>query len=265
MNSTTRRTDKPGKGDSIRTLQKALAILDLVSAYPDGISVKEISDKLSINKATVSKVLSTFAHANYVRQDTRTRHYSLGMNLLYLSNRLVSTLDLRTTARPVPQELRAKTNETVNLALFQNGKLTYIDTVPGNHELKLTCDIGSMPNISSSAVGKAAIAFLPENLREEMIASVPLVAGTQFSIRTREELRADLDSVCRRGYALSREETHEGVIGVGAPIFGFTGELIAALAITGPKARIPEQTIREYGQLACEAGKRISKMMGCDS
>ncbi len=61
-------------------------------------------------------------------------------------------MDLRTTARP-SVELRARTIETVNLSLFQNGKLTYIDTVPGNHVLKLTCDIGSMPNISSSAVG----------------------------------------------------------------------------------------------------------------
>jgi DNA-binding IclR family transcriptional regulator len=253
---------QPGKGDFGKTLQKSIAILEQVACFQHGVGVTQLSDTLLINKSTVSKTLSVFESLGYVTQNADSELFSLGPKLLFLGQKMLDSLDLLTVARPVILKLNNKTNETINLAAYTNRSLVYIDTIPGNHSLKLTNSVGAVPVISCSAVGKAMLAFMPPEARNEVLENIELTANTKYSIKTKEELKSDIEAITRRGFSVSNEETHLGVVGIAAPVFGFSRNLIAVLAVTGPKIRFPENTVRAYGQLVCESAKEISRKMG---
>ena len=68
--------------EGVKSLAKALDILECVADGPDGAGVSEVSLRLGINKASVSKMLSTLAAHRFVRKDPQTRRYRLGYRLL---------------------------------------------------------------------------------------------------------------------------------------------------------------------------------------
>lgn len=252
------------RSDSAKSLQKALRILECVALYPNGASVKTLSETLMMNKPIISKNLAAFEEMGYVIQDPVTHTFRLGTKLLYLSHKMTSSLDLYSIARPVMAELNRQTEETVNLALYSISarNLVYIGTIDGNHKLRLTNAVGTSPNLTSSAVGKALMAFLPAQELEQVLEKTAIRPRTRYSINSQSELMEQLDITRRRGYAISNEETIEGVLGVAAPIYGVDAQIIGAIAVTGPKMRFPDHIIRRYGALVMRAAGDISRQMG---
>ncbi len=252
------------KSDGIKTLQRGLSVFEKVAQYPDGISITEIAELECISKSNVFKILTAFAALDYVRQDEQTKLYKLGFKILKLSRHMLDNMDLRTAAKPILRDLRETTTETVTLALYRPKTLTYIDVVPGNHGLRMMGQIGGQASLTCSAVGKATLAFLDEQSREEILREIKLDPQTRCSHKNLDTLREDLEIIRKRGFSVSREEMYDGVVGVGAPIFSESGKCIATIAVSGPKIRINDARIREYGQLVCDASMKISREMGYD-
>lgn len=252
------------RSDSAKSLQKALTILECVSQFPNGASVKQISETLSMNKPIVSKTLGTFLEMGYVIQDPITLTYRLGTKLLYLSNKMTSSLDLYAIAKPTMQRLNQETGETINLALYneQLHNLVYIHTIDGNHKLRLSNTIGTSPNLYSSAVGKSVLAYLPPEILQHILDVEPFCPRTKFSIHSKEELFANLEITRAQGFALSDEETIIGVRGIAAPIYKADKSILGSLAITGPKTRFPDSIVAQYGMLIREASREISSQLG---
>lgn len=253
------------RSDTAKSLKKALRILECVALYPNGATVKQISETLLMNKPLISKNLAVFEEMEYVIRDPGTHTFRLGTKLLYLSHKMTSSLDLYSMARPFMAELNRQTEETVNLALYNATahNLVYIGTIDGNHKLRLTNAVGTSPVLTSSAVGKALMAFLPRGELAQVLESNSILPRTRFSISSQNELDEQLDITRKRGYAISDEETIEGVLGIAAPIYGVDEQIIGTIAVTGPKMRFPDHIIRRYGALVMRAARDISRQMGC--
>jgi len=253
------------RADAAKSLQRALTILECIAQHPSGVTVKQLSQELGMNKPIICKILQTFEENEYVSAErTAVPQYRLGTKILLLSHQMTRSLDLLTVARPVMIELNTLTDESVNLAIYSEAahELVYISTIDGNHKLRLTNGPGMKPVLTSSAVGKALLAALPEEERRIALEHHPIQPRTRHSIRTVAELYERLPVIAEQGYAVANEETIEGVIGVGTVIYGVNRRIIGSIAITGPKTRIPEETVRRYGTLVSEAARRISLQMG---
>ena len=76
-------------------------------------------------------------------------------------------------------------------------------------------------------------------------------------------LMEHLKKVHSQGYALDDEEFEEGVRCIGAPVRDYTGNVVAAVSISGPAMRMTEKKIVENLVLAVkEAGEEISRRLG---
>lgn len=249
----------------IETVERALFILECFRADEPELSITDISARLGIAKGTVYRFLATLAAKGYVEQDSVSKRYRLGLKVMELGRMVEAGLDVRQRALSYLHKLSEETGENVNLAVLSGAEIVYLERIVSRQFLTMSLRVGSHLPAQVSSMGKAIMAYLPEDAREEILRSVKYEALTARSITAPEALRAELSAVAQRGYALNDEELTLGLRTVAAPVFRHGGEVIAAVNVSGPTARMTDAKI---GEVVIPALLRraadISRAMGAD-
>ncbi len=250
----------------VQAIERVSFILDTLGQKPQGTSIRDLSVRVHLPKATTHRLLSSLQYLGYVRQDPKTRNYFLGFKLVELGNLLLGQLDLRREAEPFLAELAERTKETVHLVVLDQNEIVYIDKVetsqsPGG--LKMASRIGSRNPAHCCAVGKVLLAHVPEEELKEFIRVKGLPRRTENTITDPARFREHLQMVRARGYALDEEENEEGIRCVGAPVYNDSGKPVAAISLSVPAFRIPKKSVQEALEKAVmETARQISRRLG---
>jgi IclR family KDG regulon transcriptional repressor len=250
----------------IQTIERASNILDILGQSPQGISIRDVSAKIKLPKGTIHRLLSSLSYFGYVRQDSKTRNYFLGLKLVELGNLLLSQLDLRKEADPFLRGLAERTKETVHMVFLDRDEIVYIDKVETDHNpsgLKMASRIGLRNPAHSCAVGKVLLSHLPEEELNRIIKEKRLIKRTENTVIDPAQLKEHLKSVRNHGYAIDDEENEKGIRCVAAPIYNEAGKAVAAISITGPAFRVTKKVIQEsLKKEVMETAFRISQKLG---
>jgi IclR family KDG regulon transcriptional repressor len=257
---------RPKPNNLVQTIERASLILDILGQSAQGISIRELSAKIKLPKGTTHRLLSSLSYFGYVRQDSKTRNYFLGLKLVELGNLLLSQLDLRKEAEPFLRDLAERTKETVHMVFLDRGEIVYIDKVELDHNpggLRMASRVGLRNPAHSSAVGKVLLSHLPEEELNGLIKEKGLPKRTENTITDPTQLKEHLKSVQSQGYAVDDEENERGIRCVAAPIFNETGKAVAAVSISGPAFRITRKVIQEsLKKEVMETALKISERLG---
>jgi DNA-binding IclR family transcriptional regulator len=243
------------------SVHRALDILELLADAPAAVGLTEIARRAGGPKATVHRLLATLQTRGYVVQDSRSGAYSAGVRCFELGSSWVQNLDLRTAAAPVLADLNSRTQETVHLAIYDEGEVVYVDKLESPHPVVARSYVGRRCPAFCVATGRTLLAFQPHREIAQVLGR-PLPVFTPRTITDLAELRALLDEVRERGYAVNHESYREGVGGVAAPIRDHTGAVVAAVGCCVPEHRFgPDRfgLLREQTVLAAD---RISRLLG---
>jgi DNA-binding IclR family transcriptional regulator len=151
------------------------------------------------------------------------------------------------TPHVVLQRLVHTLNETCNIGTLLNGEVVYLDRVEADHwPLRLHYTSGSRVPLHCSAIGKLYLALAPSARRKRLLQSLELRNFTENTITDGARLDAELRQVRKELVSFDREEYLAGVICMAAPVMGRNGELLAALAIQAPEARMDAQIARRH-------------------
>jgi IclR family KDG regulon transcriptional repressor len=250
----------------VQTIERASSILDILGKSPLGLSVGELSKKTGFPKGTTHRLLTSLAYFDYVRQDSMTRKYHLGFKLVELGNRLLHQLDLRTEAHPYLIELAERTKETVHMVILDRNEALYVDKVDASdHDggLRMVSMLGARIPTHCSALGKAMLAFLPEERLVSIVKDKGLPRKTENTITDIEELKKHLQLIREQGYAFDDEENEKGVRCVGAPIRDQNGKVNAAISISVPSIRIrTDMLLTTLKDQVTETAMKISQKLG---
>jgi IclR family acetate operon transcriptional repressor len=237
-------------------LHKAAQILRVLAQSETALGPTEVGRLTGVDRSTAHRILSALAQEQLVeRQDGR---YELGSGLAALGLVAAGRMDVRRVARRHLEALHEAFGETVNLAVLDGDALLYVDMIESRHELRMAAAVGGRDSLTSTALGKAMLAALPDADRRSLIADLSLPQRTARSIGTRAELEAVLKDVSARGYALDLEENEIGACCIGAAITGPGDRLAGAISVSLPMARINETRQEEIASAVIEAARRSS-------
>lgn len=245
------------------TVKKAMDILDCLAAEAVPLSAIELSRKLGISRSTAYRLLTTLSTGGYVTQDVASpEKYRLGYKILELASNLLNSIELRQQALPILKELRDFANETLHLVVIERGQVVYIDKLECSQAVRMHSSIGRLGFVHSTAVGKAMAAFMPKDTLASIIELHGLPSLTPNTITDEASLLQELDKVREQGYAIDDVENEEGIRCVGAPVFGYEGEPVAALSLSGPAFRMTSERVEELSEAVRMTAARISRELG---
>ena len=242
------------------TIQKAVSLLDQLAEQSS--TVPELSRRLGYPRSTVHKILTNLAELGVVQRNPGTHTYSLGLKLIELGNRAQLDLRVRRIANPFMESINKSIDETVYLTVLGNGVVVYIDCVESTKRLRSYPIAGKKAPMHCTALGKAILAYLDDEVVRRIISEKELQSLTPNTLTSAEALFEDLSVTRRRGYAVDNMESEDHLRCVACPIFDGDGNPFAAMSISGPIVRITMETIPTIAELLIDATGEISHLLG---
>ena len=245
---------------TIASVDRAIELLLLLEASPREIGVTELSKLLGVQKSTIHNLLQTLLARDFVRQ-TESGRFTLGFRLMRLGAAAADRLDIRRVADPILRELAEVANEYVLLGVLNRDEVTIIDSVAPPRSTFIVPRIDFARTFHCTALGKIFLAFGGEQIRRTIL-SQPLSRYTPFTLSTEEEISAEIEQIRTQGFAISCNETIEGLTCIGAPIFDAHGKLTAAVSISSASARLSGDKYDEMANILKTKSAVISRMIG---
>jgi DNA-binding IclR family transcriptional regulator len=245
----------------LQSIDRVVALLDMLSESDVPLSLAEICTRMGLHKSTAHRSLIVLERTSMIER-TPEGKFRLGIKLYELGNRAIEQIDLRERVQPFFRRLAMEIGETVHLSVLQKTRVVYLDKVEPNRRVCMTSKTGTSNPVYCTAMGKAMLAFLPEDMREEVLCKIKFTRFTTKTLCTRESLLKSLDRVRRRGFAIDDEEIEVGVRCVGAPIFDSNRHPIAAVSVSGPASRITVQSVPAIAERLIRCCNEISRTLG---
>lgn len=222
--------------------------------------VSEISRGTEINKNMVFRILNSLEKMGWVY--CNGQKYSLTLSLFGLASKPISRLSLNTAATPVLYDLLNKTGESTYLGILKEDKVLYIQHLDGVRDVRVAGRMGGEYGLYCSAPGKVLLAYAEEDFIEEYT-SKPLEKRTANSITEKGALLKELAGVRSNGYAADREEFGNGITCVAAPVFDYTGKVIAVIGCSAFVTNNGcEEVIQKLLPHVTVAAKELSTRLG---
>ena len=250
-----------GEGKN-QSLTRALTLLERLAESPAGINLTDLSQQLGMPPATVHRLLSTFEELNFIEHEPETGLWCVGLKAFTVGNAFLERRDFVATSRPYMQDLVERCGETVNLGVIDDDDVVFISQVESQEMMRMIVTLGSRSPIHASGVGKAILASLSEQSVAQILQHKGLPRFTDHTIDRPDELREALEVIRKQGYALDDEEHAVGLRCVAASIFDENGVALAAISLSGPKARIVDNRLHELGTAVRQTADDITAALG---
>ena len=227
------------------------------SQQPMGVS--ELSQVLGCGKSTVHLLLKTLAGEDFVEKAPNSSKYRLGLGLFEMGAAAVEQVGYGLRLSPSMERLATESGEAVSLAVRSGDSAIVLQRFESVHVLRTDIHPGTRMPLYASASGKVLLADMSGEAIDALYPSEelpPLASGT---IRTKSDLKNQLDRVRNCGWATSTDEYVDGVAATAAGVRDHTGRVVAALSIAGPTTRFD---VERWVDRLIEVAAVVSKLLG---
>jgi len=231
-----------GERHSIQSVDRALFLLETIAEAGGEATLTDLATRTSLNISTCHHLLATLIQRGFATKVPGRRLYALGARIHYLAHACLQ-VDLPRRAQPYLEAVNRATGETVHLAALQGDSVVTLAVREARHAVRVdTGKIGKLEAPHATSVGKAILAWLPEDEMQRILAH-GMKRYTEHTITEFPALLESLRIVRRNGYAIDREEHLPGVICVGAAIRDQAGTVIGGISASTPMMRASEEHI----------------------
>ena len=245
----------------LQTIQKAGELLALYDREHTEWGVREVATRLKVAKSSAHDLMSSLAKLGFLHK-TEDNRYRLGWRLVTLSETLLATTELRKEARPVLEDLAMQYQETIHLAVLDDTQAVYVDKLEGRQAVRVELtSLGARLYAHCSALGKVLLAYSEEQEVKRIVQTAGLPRFTANTITDEEELLQNLAKIRKQGFAYDLEEILPDLCCVAAPIYEYSGHVIAAISMSIPAFRFRRSQM-EFRDGVMRAAKKISKRLG---
>jgi len=241
---------------------RVMQTLDQFSADTPELRLTDLSDRLALPKPQVLRIASTLESGGYLERDPVTKRYRLGLRLFQLGMLVREELDLRRVARPQLLQLAGATLETVGLIVVDPTGPICVDVIESPKGVRVYGRVGRHMPWNAGTSGKVILAYLPDEQREHVLATVKFRRYTPRTVIDPDLLRPVLEEIRAAGYQVSALDLDDDAIGVAAPLFDHDGAIVGAFSLAGPSSRISEHDLQNLVAAVRTAAAEVSRKLG---
>lgn len=245
----------------VAAVVRAAAILRVFSHERPTLHFSQIVDAVGLPKSTTHRLLLTLIDVGFVEQ-RQDGTYALGIGLFEVGSLAYANVSLRAIAQPFVRQLMDQTKETVHMGVLDGFEVVSLEQASSPHSLRAEVYVGKRAPLHCTAVGKAILAFVESGPWLQRLWANGFDRYTSDTITDPAALRAELEGVRKRGFAVDNEEHEVGVRCVGAPIRDASGTVVGSLSISGPSARVTPESVTDLSRRLLQATRQISAALG---
>jgi DNA-binding IclR family transcriptional regulator len=244
---------------AFQSVDRAVSALEHLAQHPDA-GVSSVAAAIGVHKSTASRLLVALAARDLVEPGSARGRYRLGTGILRLAAAASGRLDVSSQGAAICEELAQERGETVNLAIRQGDVAVNVLQAEGGGTVAVDSWVGRPTPLHATSSGKVLLAYAPAGVRERVLAQ--LVRYTDATLTDPATLVAQLDRVPAEGWASTLGELEVGLNAVAAPVRRNDGTVVAALSVSAPAYRLPDDALAETGHAAVVAADRVSRRLG---
>lgn len=246
------------RGGQVQSLARAISLLNSVAATEDGISLSDVARQVGLAPSTAHRLLTTLQHERFVRFDASRSVWHIGVQAFAVGNAFVRTRNLVALAQPHMRRLMEESGETVSLAVEDQGQVVFLSQVECRQMMRALAPAGARASMHCSGVGKALLAALPDQRRNDILKKQTMEKFTQNTLTDSSKLLTELATIRAKGYAVDDEEHAVGLRCVAAAIHDETGIVVAGVSLSGPAARVRQDRLDSLGAMVIKTAENIS-------
>lgn len=209
-------------------LEKAFDIIEFLGNNPGGASLNEIANGLNRSIGEIFRIIIVMERRGFLQKSIETDRYSVAYKILDLAYRVTPAQDLVGAATPVMQALAARIGQSCHLVVPNGDAGLVIARVENPGIRGFALRLGAPVDIIRSCSGHVILAFSDDSQRDRLINQAARRDPARIKL---EELKSDLEVVRRRGFDRRPSPITHGVTDISFPVFGFDGNLMAALTV----------------------------------
>lgn len=245
-----------------RSLERGLAVLELVAAAREPMPLSEAARRLGLHRSTAHHLMQTLVALGWLRQEEESRGYTLSAKPFQLTGRKWSVEQLGEIAQPFLERLTRETAEGSSVAAWVNGIVTIAAKREAEGPVRVVQDVGGSRPMYCTAVGKAIAGWLPQAEVLAALRSQPMTRLTPKTITTVAAFESELRRIRGAGYAIDDEEQFEGLRCIAMPVFCHTGEVAGSMCVVGPKHRMTHQKLAAVRPPLTALARELSERLG---
>ncbi|MDQ3059516.1 MAG: helix-turn-helix domain-containing protein [Pseudomonadota bacterium] len=240
--------DSPGTriapGDSyVQSFARGLEVIRSFSASAPRQTLTEVATRTGLTRAGARRILLTLQTLGYVESDGKL--FRLTPRMLDLGFAYLSSLPLWNLAEPVMEALVQQVKESCSAAVLDGCDIVYVLRVPTHKIMSITLGVGSRLPACCTSMGRMLLSALPEAELLQRLQACERPARTRYTVTDVKALAETMAQIRRQGWALVDQELEEGLISMAAPVTDRTGQMVAALNISGQANRTSARVMQE--------------------
>lgn len=247
--------------NTVQALDRGLALMAVVAAKP-GLTLSELAAESGEAVATVFRALVTMQVHGMVECEDPGQVWHIGPGAFRVGSAFLRRTKVVERSRQLMDSLMRDTGETANLGIETGNEVLFLSQVETHEAIRAFFPPGTKAPMHVSGIGKALLAWYPEDRVKRIIATKGMERFTSLTHTIESALLRDLARTRERGYAIDDQERAEGMRCVAAPIFNNHGEPIAGLSVSGPAFRIALSDAARIGALVRAAADQVTQATG---
>ncbi len=243
--------------------ENAIKVIEGIATENEPVGITELSRKLNINKNMIFRILNSLEESGWVyAENAADKKYSLTLKPFAVASKALNRLSLNNAATPLVHELWRKTGESTYLGIKSDDKVIYIQHFDSTKAVKVAGIVGGMYELHNSAPGKVILAYSDDDYIKAY-ASRSLKENSPNTITEKKSLLCEIEKIKTDGYAVDNEEFSGGILCLAAPIFDYTGNVIATVGCSVSTLDFDLGGMLDYLKpLVCDCAKNISERLG---
>jgi DNA-binding IclR family transcriptional regulator len=223
----------------IKAVANALRLLEALKEAGEPVPLGRLSQQLGLSKGTVHLLLSTLSEYDFVEPALVHGQYRLGLGAFEVGIAAVDHRGMPPEIALPMERLASESLEAVSLAVQSGHDALIVRRFESAHILRAEIGVGTRMPLYASASGKSLLAEMPQARLDALYPAedLPNASADHNRIRTKSQLRKELERVRRQGYATNQDEFVVGVAAVARVVRDRQGQAVASLSIAGPTAR----------------------------